>query len=248
MDQLLDIYRQVLRNNIALVVVTRPNEPMSHATGVLVAGKRNVLLLTAAHVVAATARRCLYAVDDQYPDFDAVIEFAPGDLDVAAIILKSAVADVLRSKAVSASDMDDCSHPRELGKGTPLIVAGFPLQFSHEVTNQFGNPQRRNTDIVAAIQSSGCDQRFVSFDWKGGQFDGDEFPFSKLGLSPGQHVPFKKPSGLSGAPVFRVDEQISGIMSRTPLRLCAIASQFSNGREQAIPIWRWRNWIGGLLD
>jgi hypothetical protein len=233
---------------VMVLVVRKTKVACSHGSGVFIVGpSKKVAVLTAQHVAVGTGRLGLTFNGHTVGDAITKTISAPQKLDIALMMVHPDVASevLAQDNAIPLSALDSCDHQDTLGKGTQLVVGGFPIQYQYQAGSQ-----TRNIDIVCFAKSAGCDGTRLSFDWSTVEVRGDSFPAAQLNIYPETRFEQTKPSGLSGAPVFRAIQPQNGEIwvPHTAMRLAAIAVEFKSRRELAIPVWCWRTWVQEMLQ
>ena len=73
---------------------------------------------------------------------------------------------------------------------------------------------------------------------------GDALSSASGFFAAGRH-PMKKPSGISGGAAWswRKPAPDELWVPSTALRVVGVPHEFTNGRQLAVPIWRWRDWL-----
>jgi hypothetical protein len=228
--------------SLVLLVFTRQGERTPyHGSGSLVLARSGrVAVLTAAHVVRPGDFVSVVTQAEFIEDAVDEVIHAQG-LDIAIAFVRDTISSRVRELAISMERIET-SDERRLAKGSQLVAAGFPEQFTYDARHpEHGWLQHRFADILHYTSEFDHDDQAISIAWKQGQITGNSFPFDDLGVPRDQTVQFKKPSGLSGGPVYHVRSPRKGLLwsPTSDATLIGIAAEFTNRRELAIPWWRW---------
>jgi hypothetical protein len=167
---------------------------------------------------------------------DAVAAKHPTD-DVAIIRLP---AHELSTHALDASVLADA---KTLTKNLGVVVAGFPDHLSFEDSDERGRIQQLGMHTYFGI-TAGSDARSISIQWKEGvSSEADAAPFRHLGVKAGLQ-PMKKPIGISGGAAWLWDRgEVDKLWTPTLFRFVGVPYEFTNQRQLAVPVWRWRDWL-----
>lgn len=206
-------------------------------------------ILTAAHVVRPGDMVSLVTQHEFVQDAVETVEHAPGGLDVAIAFVRDRIASEFINVALSTSQLETRPE-RHVPRASLLVAAGFPEQFTYDARHPAGWIQHRFVDILNFTSDFGHDHRFISIGWKDGEIVGHEFPFDDLGVPRGEKIPFRKPDGISGGPVYligttRKDEIWAPSADAS---LIGVAIEYKSQRELALPWWRWSSWVLRMLD
>jgi hypothetical protein len=169
---------------------------------------------------------------------------APGGLDVAIAFVRDHVASKFVEVALPTSQLENRPE-RRIPTGSLLVAAGFPEQFTYDAHHPAGWVQHRFVDILNYTSDFRHDHRFISIGWKEGEMVGHDFPFDEVGVPRGATIPLKKPTGLSGGPVFliRATRKNEIWSLGADASLIGVSIEFKNRRELALPWWRWASWV-----
>jgi hypothetical protein len=244
----MDAARHYTRRGLVLIALRDQNRNgdniIDHGSGTLLRGASGaVIALTAKHLVADT--RSMSVMNPNGPNVRLreaqVTEHATDD--VAAIHLEHA------EFASRAFELDVIGDERTIAKGAQVVVCGFPKRFSGTDEDTKG-PLQRYADMTHFGAVRGCDQRSISVDWRQAEFDDEAAgTLRRFGVQPGLQ-PLNKPRGISGGAVWLWPETPSGRLVWAPvtrLHIIGMACEYTNGAELAVPVWRWRDWLLGLL-
>lgn len=240
-----------VRRSLVLVVFARQGERTPHhGSGTLVVGgSRRIGILTAGHLVQAGDLISLVTTGAFVQDAVDEVVHAPERLDVALAFLRESVSSQLRQHALPVDRLEQQSE-RRIHEGSMLIAAGFPEQFTYDAHHPSGTVQHRFADILNYTSDFTHDDRTISIAWKQGQITGDAFPYDDLAVPRDRAIQFRKPTGLSGGPVYLVRATREDMLwsPSGDATLIGVATEFTvNRREQALPWWRWSNWVADML-
>jgi hypothetical protein len=192
----------------------------------------------------------LVTTDEFHQDVVDEVVHAPNNLDIAIAFVRKSVAPALRKSALALESIES-SNERQIPQGAMLVAAGFPKPFTHDERHPLhGWLQHRFVDILNPTSDFNHDHRFISIGWKQGTVTGETFPFEDLGVPRETPIQFRKPSGLSGGPVYRVRSTQKGVLwsPTSDAALVGVATEFVNRRELALPWWRWSQWVRDLME
>jgi hypothetical protein len=208
-----------------------------------------VAVLTAAHTLPEEAPVNLHGAENKlYEDAVVGVAMHPTD-DVGLGLVRRELQAHLAGFAMDL-DQVECSNVRRIEQGARLLAAGFPSQFTQNIPIADDRVEHRFTALLKYTAMHNHDHRRLSIDWREG------YPIDRAGPSPhkaldvpaGSPVYLKKPSGLSGGPVFRVSvaTTVEGFDPKTHCRLVGIAVEFKDQRQLAVPWWVWSDWLMGF--
>lgn len=206
-------------------------------------------MLTAGHLVRTGDLISLVTETEFVQDAVDEVVHAPGRLDVAITFLRSSASSQLLHYALPLERIEQRSE-RRIPEGSMLIAAGFPEQFTYDAHHPDGPVQHRFADILNYTSDFTHDDRTISIAWKQGQVTGDSFPYDDLEVPRDRAIQFKKPTGLSGGPVYlvRTTRKETLWSPSGDATLIGVATEFTvNRREQALPWWRWSQWVMDML-
>lgn len=241
-----------VRRSLVLIVFARQGERTPHhGSGTLIVGPSDrVGVLTAAHVVRPGDFISLVTTDEFHQDVVDEVVHAPDNVDVAIAFVRRSVAPAFRDSALALESIE-FSTKRKIPQGSLLVAAGFPEQFTYDERHPtHGWLQHRFVDVLNPTSDFKHDHRFISIRWKQGTVTGETFPFEDLGVPRETPIQFKKPSGLSGGPVYRVRTTQKGVLwsPTSDATLVGIAIEFVSRRELALPWWRWSQWVRNVMS
>jgi len=238
-----------VRRSLVLIVFTRQGtRSTAHASGTLIAGSDGRLgVLTAKHCI--NPGELITLASNEGLVEDCVEEVHHHDkVDIAVAILRPKVATIWAHLALRLSQVE-IQPERRLSPGHLLVMGGFPNQFRRDVVLSHNARIDRFVPIVQFTSDYGHDSRSISIRWKHGVISGSEFPFDDLGVPRRTQIPLRKPTGMSGGPLFRVTPTRRGTLwsPESDMHLIGVAYAFSAHREQAVPWWHWSSWLHSRL-
>lgn len=206
----------------------------------------HAVVLTAAHALpeCPPINVCMNA-GFFFDAVEGVAQHPVRDVDVAVALLRPDAASQLLPFA-HTFDQVESSPDHRVERDAPLVAGGFPDQFTTDALVSESLVEHRFTAIVRFTKRHGHDRRRLSLDWTAGYpIDRGRSPaHAAFDVERGRPFHLKKPRGLSGGPIYRITPgPFESFDPSSHCKLIAVAVEYVNRRELAVPWWSWLAWL-----